>query len=176
MVAGAPSAFEEIFCLMAYGRTMAATDTPPFLLRWSDDSQSVSYDDRLTITMDQFRTLPDVVLRMAERLCDTLMYGWQPEVDLGSVKDNLTNRGHGYSFVTHPPNGLVEAYTELSFQACTSERHSLSKNGTWPRNEVHTYLKKEKTYREALGLLMLMTVGGQPRARLSFSICAVRTP
>ena len=26
------------------------------------------------------------------------------------------------------------------------------------------YLKKEKTYREALGLLMLMTGGGQPRA------------
>jgi hypothetical protein len=164
MVAGAPSPFEEIFCLMAYGRAMAATDTPPFLLRWSDDGQSVSYDDQLTITMGQFRTLPDVVLREAEGLCDTLMYGWQPKVDLGSIKDSLTNRGHGYSFVTHPPNGLAEAYTELSFRACTSEQRSLSKNGTWHRNEVYTYLKKEKTYREALGLLMLMTGGGQPRA------------
>jgi hypothetical protein len=53
---------------------------------------------------------------------------------------------------------------ELSFRACTSEQCSLSKNGTWHRNEVHSYMKKEKTYREALGLLMLMSGGGQPRA------------
>jgi hypothetical protein len=71
---------------------MAATYTPPFLLRWIDDSQSVSYDDRLTITMDQFRALPDVVLREAEGLCDKLMYDWQPKVDLGSIKDSLINR------------------------------------------------------------------------------------
>ena len=113
---------------MAYGRAMAATDTPPLLLRWSDDGQSVSYDDLLTITMGQFRTLLDVVLREAEGLCDTLMYGWQPKLDLGSIKDSLTNRGHGYSFVTHPPNGLAEAYAEPSFRACTSEQGSLYKN------------------------------------------------
>jgi hypothetical protein len=51
---------------------MVSTDTPPFLLRWSDDCQSVSYDDRLTITMGQFRTLPDVALREAKGSCDTL--------------------------------------------------------------------------------------------------------
>ena len=39
---------------MAYGRAMAAIDTPPFLLQWSDDGQFVLYDDRLTITIGQF--------------------------------------------------------------------------------------------------------------------------
>lgn len=164
IVTGAQSPFEEMFYLMAYGRAMAATDAPPFLLRWSDDSQSVSYDDRLTITMAQFRALPGVALGEAERLCNELLYEFQPKVDLGSIKDSLTNRQHGYSFVTHPENGLREAYMELSFKACTSEQSNLSKNGTWNWKEVQAYMKKEKAYREALGLLMLMTGGGQPRA------------
>ena len=83
------------------------------------------YDDDLTITMAQFRNLTDVVLCEAERLCDELMYDWKPEVDLGSIRDSLTNRQHGYSFMTHPENGLGEAYMELSYKACTSHLHSL---------------------------------------------------
>ncbi len=91
---GAQSPFEEMSSLMAYGRAVASSDAPSFLLLWSDDGQSVSYDDCLTITMAQFRAFVDVVLGEAERLCDELMYHWKPKVDLGLIKDSLTNRRH----------------------------------------------------------------------------------
>ena len=41
-------------------------------------------------------------------------------MDLGPIKDSLTNGQHGYSFVAHPENGLGEAYLRLSFKAYTS--------------------------------------------------------
>ena len=163
-VIGAQSPFEELSSLMAYRRAIAASDAPSFLLQWSDDSQSISYNDDLTITMAQFQNLTDVVLCEAERLCDELMYGWKSEVDLRSIRDSLTNRQHGYSFMTHPENGLREAYMELSYKACTNHLHSLSKHGQWNWKKVQAYMKKETVYREAIGLLMLTTGGGQPRA------------
>lgn len=163
-VLGAQSPFEELVSLMAYGRATAASDPPSFLLRWSDDGQSVAYNDRLTITMAQYRALVDVVLDEAERLCDELMYQWKPDVDLGPIKDSLTNRQHGHSFVAHPENGLGEAYLRLSFKACTSQLNSLSKNGRWNWREVQTYVRKETAFCEAIALLMLVAGGGQPRA------------
>ncbi|KAH7112034.1 hypothetical protein EDB81DRAFT_628075, partial [Dactylonectria macrodidyma] len=37
MVVGSQSAFEEFISLRSYGRVMARSDTPPILLRWSED-------------------------------------------------------------------------------------------------------------------------------------------
>jgi hypothetical protein len=119
-VLGSQSPFEELFSLLAFGKAIAGSETPSFLLRWSDDGQSVSHGDALTISMDCFRQLPQVLLGEAGRLCAELMYDWQPSLDLTSIKDDLTNTTHGFSFVTHPRNGLGEAYLKLSFKACTS--------------------------------------------------------
>ncbi|KAK2598909.1 hypothetical protein QQS21_005651 [Conoideocrella luteorostrata] len=59
MVSGAQSPFEEMMSLRDYGRVMARTDTPPFLLRWSEDSQIVFHGDVLRLSMGDFRHLPE---------------------------------------------------------------------------------------------------------------------
>ncbi|KJK73483.1 hypothetical protein H634G_11276 [Metarhizium anisopliae BRIP 53293] len=41
MVIGSESSFEEFFTLRSYGRVMARSDTPSFLLRWSEDGQTL---------------------------------------------------------------------------------------------------------------------------------------
>jgi hypothetical protein len=129
-VLGSQSPFEELFSLLAYGKAIAGSETPPFLLRWSDDGQSISHGDLITLSMGSFRTLPQVLLEEAGRLCAELMYDWQPSLDLTSIKDDLTNTTHGFSFVTHPWNGLVEAYLKLSLKACTSLSNPLSRKGS----------------------------------------------
>ncbi|KAG4271473.1 hypothetical protein FPRO04_10913 [Fusarium proliferatum] len=162
-VLGSQSPFEELFSLLAYGKAIASSETPPFLLRWSDDGQSVSHGDLLTISMGSFRQLPQALLGEASRLCAELMYDWQPPLDLTSIKDDLTNTTHGFSFVTHPRNGLVDAYLKLSLKACTSLSNPLSRKGSWDRKAVFAYWKKEEALREALAGLLMMTGGGQPR-------------
>lgn len=163
MVAGSQSPFEELFSLLAYGRAVAGSDTPPFLLSWSDDGQTVSHGDKLSISMGQFRRLPEAMLEEASRLCAELMYDWNPPIDLSKVKDNLAETTHGFSFVTHPRNDLSEAYMQLCFRACTDQASSLAPNGNRHGPMISAYLKKVEALSEALGGLMLAAVGGQPR-------------
>ncbi|KAH7471776.1 hypothetical protein FOMA001_g13799 [Fusarium oxysporum f. sp. matthiolae] len=164
LVLGSQSPFEELFSLLAYGRAIAGSETPAFLLRWSDDSQTVSYKDEISVNLEQFRRLPMTLLERAETLSGQLMYGWKPPCDLSSVKDDISNTTHGFSFVSHPKNDLTEAYLELSLKACTSQASPLSRKGKWHRGAILAFLKKEEALREILADLMLMTCGGQPRS------------
>ncbi|KAF5710827.1 hypothetical protein FMUND_9323 [Fusarium mundagurra] len=164
LVLGSQSPFEELFSLLAFGRAIAGSETPAFLLKWSDDGQVVSYRDDIAVHMEQFRRLPKVLLVRAEALCELLMYGWKPPCDLASVKDDMANTTYEFSFVSHPKNGLAEAYLELTLKACTSQADSLSRKGRWNQKAIFEYLKKEEALRENLAGLMLMTCGGQPRS------------
>ncbi|KAH7190970.1 hypothetical protein BKA60DRAFT_663576, partial [Fusarium oxysporum] len=164
LVLGSQSPFEELFSLLVFGRAIAGSETPAFLLKWSDDGQTPSHRDDTVAHMEQFRRLPKALLERAESLCEQLMYGWKPLCDLFSVKDDMSNRTHGFSFVNHPKNGLAEAYLELSLKACTGQVNPLSRKGRWNQKAILAYLKKEEALREVLSGLMLMTCGGQPRS------------
>lgn len=109
MVVGSQSAFEEFISLRCYGCVMARSDTPPILLRWSSDGQTVSWGDGVQISMGQFRLLPEHLIEQASRLCSELMFGWEPDVDLAKIKADMTNSDRGYFFVTHPENNISNA-------------------------------------------------------------------
>ncbi|KAJ0133225.1 hypothetical protein HZ326_23692, partial [Fusarium oxysporum f. sp. albedinis] len=96
LVLGSQSPFEELFYLLAFGRAIAGSETPAFLLKWSDDGQILSYRDDIAVHMEQFRRLPKVLLARAEALCEQLMYGWKPPCDLSSVKDDMANTTHEF--------------------------------------------------------------------------------
>ena len=49
--------------------------------------------------MKSFRELAKHFLVKAKELCDDLMFGLNPVIDLAKVKDNLTNTYYGFSFV-----------------------------------------------------------------------------
>ncbi|KAF5708618.1 telomere-associated helicase [Fusarium mundagurra] len=74
-----------------YGRAMAQSDPATFLLRWSDDSETVFYVDILQVTMSDFRRLPRYFINEAESLCEDMMFGWKPTIDLSNLKDDMTN-------------------------------------------------------------------------------------
>lgn len=96
MVTGAQSPFEEMMSLRNFGRVIARTDTPSFLLRWSEDGQTVFHGGVLHLSMAEFRRLPEYLMHEAEQLCNELMYNWKPEIDLLKIKDDLTNTTKGF--------------------------------------------------------------------------------
>jgi hypothetical protein len=89
MITGSPSPLEEFQSLRDFGRVIARTDPPSYLLRWSDDGETVSYGDDFSLTMESFRGLAEHFLLKAEELCDDLMFGLNPVIDLAKVKDDL---------------------------------------------------------------------------------------
>lgn len=82
MVTGSEAAFEEFFSLRDFGRVIARTNPPSFLLRWSDDGETVFYGDEFSLIMSCFRILTEHFLLKAEVLCEGLLFGLNPAVDL----------------------------------------------------------------------------------------------
>ncbi|KAL7903986.1 hypothetical protein GGI35DRAFT_247723 [Trichoderma velutinum] len=114
--------------------------------------------------MGQFRLFPDYFIEEATRLCDELMCGLKPTVELTKIKDELTNSQKGYSFVTNPKNDLSEGYLELCKQACSGpQKECLSRRGRWNWEAVYKYKRKEEAFRGLLGLAMHITGGQTPR-------------
>jgi hypothetical protein len=176
MISGAQSAFEEMVSLRSYGRVVARSDDPAFLLRWSEDSQTVSYRDSFSVTMGEFRHLPEHFISQLDTLCSEMMFDWRPSVDLSRVKDDMTNTVRGYSFVQHPDNQLQSAYLELMERACThSHRGLMRRNGSWNRRAVDAYLKLDNQIRAAFAGGMQLTGGQVARCRELLSLWCCNT-
>jgi hypothetical protein len=175
MVHGCMSSLAEFLSLRDYGRVIARTDPPAFMFRWSDDGQSINYDN-VSITLQQFRTFAHEILAQAELVCARLMYDWKPRVSLKSIKDDLRNTTNGFSFVQHPGNDLVEAYLQLSARACSNTHDPLQANKTWNISAISRYLKLKEELLELI-LALLYVVGGQcPRGTELFSIEQCNSP
>ncbi|KAH7248434.1 hypothetical protein B0J15DRAFT_562897 [Fusarium solani] len=147
MVVGSQSAFEEMISLRSYGRVIARSESPAYLLRWSEDGQTVYYGD-----LFHDGSTPE-----------ELMFGWDRSVDLSQVKDDLKNAERGFSFVTHPGNNLEDAYLELCERACTARRDSLSPKGNWNQKAVFKYLRTEEALCDYLSLGLYHLCGQGPR-------------
>ncbi|KFY67854.1 hypothetical protein V496_01372 [Pseudogymnoascus sp. VKM F-4515 (FW-2607)] len=78
MITGSPTPLDEFQSLRDFGRVIARTDPPSFLLRWSDDGETVSYGDDFNLTMEIFRGLAEPSLTKAEGLRDDLMFWLKP--------------------------------------------------------------------------------------------------
>ncbi|CAG1999049.1 unnamed protein product [Fusarium graminearum] len=144
MVMESHSPMEELLSLRNYGQVMSRTDTPPHLLRWSEEGQVVSLGEEISISMSQFRRLPDHFVTEATKLCDEMMFSWDPAIDLSRVSDNMVNNREGFSFVLHPENKLDTAYLELFDRASKAHRNGLFRGNGWDWSAVFTYFKKEE--------------------------------
>ncbi|KAH7200703.1 hypothetical protein BKA60DRAFT_469783 [Fusarium oxysporum] len=113
--------------------------------------------------MGQFRALTEYLIKEVNSLCNSLMFGLEPDIDLSQIKDDMTNNDNGYSFVTDPKNKLTSAYLDLLTRACTARHGCLSRGNRWNWSEVDRYCKKEEDFRELLGPAMSLTGGQQPR-------------
>ncbi|KAI5456259.1 hypothetical protein BGZ63DRAFT_367430 [Mariannaea sp. PMI_226] len=170
MVNGTQSPFEEMMSLRNYGRVLARTDSPAFLFRWSDDSQTIFHGDVMNVSMGNFRRLLDYFIEQAEALCDELMLNWRPSVDLTQIKDDMMDMTQGFSFVKHTKNRLQEAYLELYERACTTRLRGLSRARSWNSKATFAWMKKEEAFRSALAGCMHLGGGQVPRCKELFKV------
>jgi hypothetical protein len=169
MVEGAMHPLAEFQSLRDFARVIGRTDPPSFLFRWSDDSQTISHGTK-HVTRDSFRRSSEVFVDEAENICQELMFGVLPPVDLSQVKDEINNTSQGFSFVHHPGNHLSEAYLELSSRACTTRQNGLLREGRWNWKEVSFYLDKVEAFQEAVAGMCYLSGGELPRVSELFGL------
>jgi len=145
----------ELLSLRAYGRTVSRTDGPSFRVDWTDDGDVLQWDDG-AISMADFRQMGHRVLEMINDLMIDLMSGFHGELDLGKLRDRISDHSQRYSFVQDRSNGLRSAYLELSQKVCADPTHGLLTHKGWNTSAVRRYLKKEES-------LLELIVTGQAR-------------
>ncbi|CAK7275628.1 hypothetical protein SEPCBS57363_006807, partial [Sporothrix epigloea] len=73
LVHGCDGPFDELFSLRNFGRVWAKEEPPAVFLRWSDDGEMVTFDDKFELSMREFRMLADHFITTAQTLCSRLM-------------------------------------------------------------------------------------------------------
>ncbi|EWZ78938.1 hypothetical protein FOWG_16879 [Fusarium oxysporum f. sp. lycopersici MN25] len=116
--------------------------------------------DEISVSMSQFRRLPEHFIKEAATLCNEMMFAWDPAIDLANITDDMTNNKEGFSFVLHPRNKLDTAYLELVHRASRAHRNGLFRGSGWDWNAVFQYLKKEQAFLSAI-LGGMFCAGGQ---------------
>ncbi|GKU22646.1 unnamed protein product [Fusarium langsethiae] len=169
MVLGSQYSLAELISLRDFGRNVARNEPPSMLFHWSNDGETVSHAS-VQVTMNDFRKLPDYFITQAEALCDRLMFGIQPSIDLSRVKDDISSSNSGHSFIKYPENGLESAYLELLVHAYTAGRTGLAQNGVWRWNVVTAYLKLVSKVEEQLAGGLYTACGQTPRIRELLSL------
>ena len=159
----------ELLSLRTYGRAVSRSDGPSFRVSWSEDSNTIVWDDG-RMHLNQFRELGLSALRETKASLDRLLYGLQPNIELDRVLDRLSNTAQGYSFVSDAANNFSTAYLELSDLACLDSVDGLMSSERWNFQAVCRYLKEETTLLANLMLLMHFRGGQAPRSTEFFSI------
>jgi hypothetical protein len=95
MVLGSQYPLAELISLRDFGRNVARNEPPSMLFHWSNDGETVSHAS-VQVTMSEFRKLPDYFITQAEALCDRLMFGIQPSIDLSGVNSVANNINNTY--------------------------------------------------------------------------------
>ncbi|KJZ70333.1 hypothetical protein HIM_10262 [Hirsutella minnesotensis 3608] len=176
MIFGAQSSLAELVNLRNVGRKAARTEPPVFLLRWSDNGDTVYYGEKFSLKIDDFPKLAEHFISNAERLVTKLMFGMSLDVDLAKAKDDLANTECGYSFVKHPSNGLERAYEELLVRTCTMRTAGLARSGQWRWSAISSYLKDVSMLEEMMLGGLYTACGQMPRVRELLTLQAENSP
>jgi hypothetical protein len=159
MVRGCLNPLGEFQSLRDYGQVIARSDPPAFMFCWSEDYQTLHYRDD-SLSMEQLRSFASKIVSSSTMLCARLMYDWQPEFDLHSIKDDFCNLQEGFPFIDHPGIELSGAYLKLFTRACADSSNGLLVDDMWNTTAVWRYLRLKEDLLELL-LAMVHVLGGQ---------------
>ena len=159
----------ELLSLRAYGRVLSRSDGPSFRSWWSEDAETISWDEG-QLTMRKFRELGRSATESVKASLHRLMYGLEPGLNIAKLRDRFSDNTRDYSFVQDATNGLSTAYLQLSSRACLDPMDGLMRGSRWNVHAVHRYLKEEAKCLTLLMLVMYLRGGQAPRASELFSI------
>lgn len=102
----------EFLSLRAYGRVLSRSDGPSFRSWWSDNADTICWDES-QLTMSKFKELGRSAAESVAASLRRLMYGWKPDFNLAKLRDRFSDNTRDYSFVQDATSRLSAAYLRL---------------------------------------------------------------
>lgn len=117
--------------------------------------------------MDGFRGLLATAAKRVAKQCKYMLFSWQPPLPhFRELRDRLSDKIAGYSFVTDPANGLSDAYLQLVKRACIAPMDSLLRRDhvggerRWDMQAITKYIEKHDKLLKDL-MIAIHGYGGQ---------------
>jgi hypothetical protein len=166
---GSEAPVGELLSLRAYGRTVSRMDGPAFRVDWSQDGQSVRWDGG-ELPMAKLRGIGLKAVVLVDRFIADIFGTLRPDLDMGTLRDKISEHKNGYSFVHDKTNGLDSKYLELFERVCADPVLSLMSRNGWNERAVRRFLKKEEKLLEYMMVMIYLRGGQAPRITEFFNI------
>ncbi|OAQ57815.2 DEAD/DEAH box helicase domain-containing protein [Pochonia chlamydosporia 170] len=143
MLRGCYSPLSELIELKAMGRSIVKREGVPGNLTWAPDGHSFTIGNAKVVRLSEFCTTYQAAISNVQERVAEMMLGWQPEVDLSQVRDDLTCRLPGWCFLDKPENNLGNIYKAMARRAWSStfRGQALARAGHWLPGPCLAYLE-----------------------------------
>ncbi|KAH7137817.1 hypothetical protein EDB81DRAFT_75097 [Dactylonectria macrodidyma] len=142
MLRGCHSPLSELVELKAFGKSIIKQEGPRGNLTWALEGRSFTIGDDKVVRLSEFCATYQAAIAQVRELVAEMMLGWEPTVDLSTIRDDLTCRQPGWCFLDKPENNLAGTYKAMARRAWSSSfrGQALAKAGHWLPGPCLAYL------------------------------------
>ena len=133
MLRGCYSPLAELIELKAFGKSIVRREGARATLTWAPDGGSFTIGNHKVIRLSDFCSTYRTAIAQVQELVVELMLGWDPQIDVSMIRDDLACQTPGWSFIDHPKNQLAGAYKAMARRAWSSSFRgkALAEAGHW---------------------------------------------
>ncbi|PNP60709.1 hypothetical protein FNYG_14562 [Fusarium nygamai] len=142
LLRGCYTPFGELIELKAFAKSIVKREGVPGNLTWAPDGRSFTIGDEKKVLLSEFcETHHKAVITVQEQV-DEMLLGWKPDIDVSAIRDDLTCRKAGWSFIDKIENNLTDIWKTLLYKLQNSSFRGspFTKSGHWNMETCYKYL------------------------------------
>ncbi|KAH7137795.1 hypothetical protein EDB81DRAFT_655871, partial [Dactylonectria macrodidyma] len=142
LLRGCYTPFGEMIELKAFAKSIVKREGIPGNLSWAPDGHSFTIGDDKKVQLSEFCETYHKALAQVHEQVNEMMLGWEPSIDLSTIRDDLTCRKAGWSFLQKPENNLTDIWKTLlhRLRSTSFRGRQFTKSGHWQAAACNTYL------------------------------------
>lgn len=110
---GCYTPFGELTKLKAFAKSIVKREGVPGNLTWTPDGRSFTIGNDKKVLLSEFCETHHKVVAIVQEQVDEMLLGWQPDIDVSAIRDDLTCRKADWSFIDKIENNLTDIWKML---------------------------------------------------------------
>ncbi|KAK7592697.1 hypothetical protein V3481_007305 [Fusarium oxysporum f. sp. vasinfectum] len=142
LLRGCYTPFGELIELKAFAKSIVKREGVPGNLTWAPDGRSFTIGDDKKVLLSEFCETHHKAVATVQEQVDEMLLGWQPDIDVSTIRDDLTCRKAGWSFIDKIENNLADTWKTLLYRLQKSSFRGtpFTNSGHWNMETCHKYL------------------------------------
>ncbi|EXA31287.1 hypothetical protein FOVG_17411 [Fusarium oxysporum f. sp. pisi HDV247] len=121
LIRGCYTPFGELIELKAFAKSIVRQEGMPGNLSWAPDGRSFVVGNDKEVRLSDFCRTYHKAITLVEEQVEEMMLGIRPSFNVDDIRDDLSCRRAGWSFLQKPENNLSDAWEMLANKLRTSQ-------------------------------------------------------